>query len=106
SGVLVVSGACQVLIGHQLNLADAMAFLVPANAIKLAAGAAVGVLLLLAVRRSSSAAVVPGILLFSAVLAYIVMLATHTSLADAQTTGWMFKVPAKKMCSIYRGMPI
>src|SRR5208283_962539 len=33
SGVLVVSGACQVLIGHQLNLADAMAFLVSANAI-------------------------------------------------------------------------
>ena len=100
SGVLVVSGACQVLIGHQLNFADAMAFLVPANAIKLAAGAAVGVLLLLAVRRSNSAAVVPGILLFSAVLAYIVMLATHSSLADARTTEWMFNVPAKNVLDV------
>ena len=100
TGILMVSGASQVLMDHQLSLADSMAFLVPANAVKLAAGAAVGVLLLLALRRFTSAAVIPGILLFSAALAYTVMVATHTSLADAQTAGWMFEVQAKNVLDV------
>jgi SulP family sulfate permease len=101
SGVLMVSGACRVVIDHQLTVADLMAFLVPANATKLAAGAAVGMLLLLlSLRRFTSAAVMPGVLLLSAALAYTVMVATHTSLADAQNARWMFRIQAKNVLDL------
>jgi sulfate permease, SulP family len=100
TGVLVVSGACQVVINHHLTIADATAFLVPANVTKLATAAAVGVLLLLSVRRVTSAAVMPGVLLLCAALAYAVMAATGTSPADAQATGWMFKIQANNVLEL------
>lgn len=100
TGVLVVSGACQVVINHHLALADAMAFLGPANATKLAASAAVGVLLFLSLRRVTNAAVMPGVLLLCAALAYITMAATRTSLAGAQASGWMFKIQANNVLDL------
>src|SRR5580658_3720305 len=87
TGVLVVSGACQVVIDHPLTLTDAIAFLLPANAAKLAAGAAVGALLLLTLRRIAGAAVMPAVLLVCAALAYAVMAVTGTSLDAAEADG-------------------
>ena len=66
TGVLVVSGACHVVIDHPLTFAESAAFLVPANATKLAAAAAVGMLLLLSLRRIRNAAVMPAVLLVCA----------------------------------------
>jgi SulP family sulfate permease len=88
TGILVMSGACE-------ELADAMAFLDEANATKLAAGLGVAVLLFLSLRRVTSAAVMPAVLIVCAALAYMVMAATHTSLAEAQASGWMFKIQAE-----------
>jgi SulP family sulfate permease len=100
TGVLVVSGACQVVIDHPLTLTDAIAFLRPANAAKLAAGAAVGALLLLTLRRIAGAAVMPAVLLVCAALAYAVMAVTGTSLDAAEADGWMFKILAKNVLDV------
>jgi len=100
AGVLVVSGACRVVIDHQLTLADAVAFLAPANAIRLAAAAAAGMMLLLLLRWVTSAAVLPGTLFALIALAYTVMAATGTSLAEAQASGWMFNIEARNVLDL------
>lgn len=100
TGVLVVSGACRVVIDHPLALADAPAFLFQANAIKLAAAAAVGVLLFLMLRHVANAAVTPVVLFACAALAYTVMAATGTSLTDAESDGWMFKILARNVLDL------
>jgi SulP family sulfate permease len=100
TGVLVVSGACQVVIDHPLTFSDAIAFLLPANAAKLAAGAAVGALLLLTLRRMAGAAVTPAVLLVCAAVAYVVMAVTGTSLDAAETNGWMFKTLARNVLDL------
>jgi sulfate permease, SulP family len=100
TGVLVVSGACQVVIDHPLTFADSLALLAPANATKLAAGAAVGAVLFLTLRLVNSAAATPAVLLICGVLAYAVMAATGTSLADAQADGWMFKILARNVLDV------
>jgi sulfate permease, SulP family len=100
TGVLVISGACQVVIDHPLTFADAIAFLLPANATKLAAAVAVGVLLLLTLRRIGNAAVTPAVLLVCAAVAYAVMAATGTSLSDAEANGWMFKILARNVLDL------
>jgi sulfate permease, SulP family len=100
TGLLVLSGACQVVIDHPLTFADAIAFLLPANATKLAAAAAVGVLLLLTLSRIANAAATPAVLLFCVALAYIVMAASGTSLTDAAANGWMFKILARNVLDL------
>ena len=100
TGVLVVSGACRVVIDHSLTFGDAVAFFLPANATKLAAGAAVALLLFLTLRRIASAAVTPAVLLACAALAYAVMAATGTSLNEAGANGWMFKILAKNVLDL------
>jgi sulfate permease, SulP family len=100
TGVLVVSGACHVVIDHPLTFADSAAFLLPTNATKLAASAAVAMLLLLTLRRTASAAVTPVVLLICAVLAYAVMGASGISLNDAEANGWMFKILARNVLDL------
>ena len=100
TGVLVVSGACRVVIDHPLGFADAAAFLLPANATKLAAVAAVAILLLLTLRRVANAAATPVVLLVCAALAYVVMVATGASLNDAESNGWMFKILARNVLDL------
>jgi SulP family sulfate permease len=100
TGVLVVSGACHVVIDHPLTLADSAAFLLPANATKLAASAAVAILLLLTLRRLASAAVTPVVLLICAALAYAVMAASGISLNDAAANGWMFKTLGRNVLDL------
>ncbi|MGA8613973.1 MAG: SulP family inorganic anion transporter [Xanthobacteraceae bacterium] len=100
TGVLVVSGACHVVIDHPLTFADSAAFLLAANATKLAAAAAVGMLLFLTLRRIGNAAVTPAVLLVCALLAYAVMAATGTSLDHAEVSGWMFKISARNVLDL------
>jgi SulP family sulfate permease len=90
TGVLVVSGACQVLVDRPLLVADFMYLLIPANVSKIAAGAVVAGLLL-SQRRLSSAAATLGVFFLCSAFAYAVMTVTGTSLTEAQAAGWMFK---------------
>jgi SulP family sulfate permease len=100
TGVLVVSGACRVVIDHPLDFVDAAAFLPPANVIKLAAAVAVGIVLLLTLRHIANAAVTPVVLFICAALAYVVMAATGASLNDAEANGWMFKIVARNVLDL------
>jgi sulfate permease, SulP family len=100
TGVLVVSGACRVVIDRPLEFADAAAFLLPISAARLAAAAGVGVLLFLTLRRVANAAVMPAVLLICAALAYAVMAATGTTLNDAEANGWMFKIVARNVLDL------
>lgn len=99
TGVLVVSGACRVVLNHPLTLDDFMS-LVPANASKLGAAALVGVALLVLLRRMKIAAMTPAVLLLSAAMAYAVMAITHTSVAEAQAHGWMFSIAARNVLDV------
>ena len=100
TGLLVVSGACQVLIDHQLNVTNAITILTSANAGKMGAGAAVAALLFLSQRRLTSAAATPGILLVCAALIYAGMAATGTSLSEAEAAGWMFNIKASNVLDL------
>jgi SulP family sulfate permease len=100
TGLLVMSGACEVIIEHRFTLVDAMAFIKLANVSKLAAGVAVAALLFMCLRRVTSAGVAPGILLACTTLTYLVLAATHTPLAEAQATGWLFKIQGENVLDL------
>ncbi len=101
TGVLVVLGACQVAIDDQLTHGGLLASLLhPGNAMKLAAATAVGLLLLISLRRVASAAVIPVVLLLATAFAYAVMLGAHISLADTQASGWMFRIQAQNILEL------
>jgi SulP family sulfate permease len=100
TGILVVAGACQVVIGHRPVLAELAAFQDPANATKLAAAVGVGILLLAATSQFKNAMVTPAILLACTALGYLVLARTGHALVDAQSDGWMFKILARNVLDV------
>jgi SulP family sulfate permease len=90
TGWLMVTGAMQVLTDQRPTLTNLGAFADTALVAKLAAGAAVAIVLHILLRRSKSPFVLPGVLLGSVAVTYIYMLASGSSLVAAQTNGWMF----------------
>ncbi len=90
TGWLMVTGAMQVVTDQRPTLANLAAFADTALAGKLAAGAAVAIVLHVLLRRSKSPFMLPGALLGSVAVTYVVLLASGTSLASAQAYGWMF----------------
>ena len=94
TGVLIVLGAIRVIVDRALTFADSAPFFAPHNAMKLAAAAAVAMLLFVRHPRLPSAAVMPGVLLVCAALAYVVITVTGASLSEAVSNGWMFKITA------------
>lgn len=91
TGWLMITGAMQVVSDQRPNLSNLSAFAAPSVAAKFAAGAAVAVALHILMRRSKNPLVLPGILLFAFALTHIVLMATGTTLAHAQDSGWMFR---------------
>ncbi len=90
TGWLMVTGAMQVVTDQRPTLTNLGAFADASPAGKLAACTVVAIVLHVLMRRSKSPFVLPGVLLGSVALTYIVLLASGTSLAAAQTEGWMF----------------
>jgi sulfate permease, SulP family len=90
TGWLMVTGATQVVTDQKPTITNLSVFAEASPAGKLAACAAVAIVLHVLMRRSKSPFVLPGVLLGSVVLTYILLLASGTSLATAQTNGWMF----------------
>jgi sulfate permease, SulP family len=90
TGWLMVTGAMQVVTDQKPTLTNLGAFADAALIAKLAAGAAVAIVLHILLRRSKSPFVLPGVLLGSVAVTYVVLLASGSSLAAAQTNGWMF----------------
>jgi sulfate permease, SulP family len=91
TGWLLITGAMQVVTDQKPVLANLGAFADGAIAAKLGAALIVAVVLYLALRRSKSPFTMPGVLLAAFAATYLILLLTGSSLADAQTQGWMFR---------------
>lgn len=91
TGWLMMMGAVQVVTDERPALANMGAFVNATIVAKLAAGLAVAVILHLALRRSKSPFVLPGILLAAIAATYVVLLLSGSSVAEVQAEGWMFR---------------
>jgi len=94
TGWLMISGAVRVITDHPLSFAALEALIEPHTLAKLAAGGAVALALYLALRRTRSPFVLPGILLAGIAVAHLVFTLIGVTLAEARVDGWMFKAPA------------
>src|SRR5262245_3734627 len=93
TGWLMTSGAVRVITGEDLNLAGAEVLITAPNLAKLGAGAAVAAALHRGLNRPRSPFVLPGLLLAGVAAAHTAIALTGTTLAEAQTAGWMFATP-------------
>src|SRR5580658_5820667 len=88
TGWLLITGAIQVVTDQQTTLANLGAFADAMIGAKLAAGAAVAIILHVLLRRTKSPFALPGALLGSVAVTYIFVLASGSSLVAAQANGW------------------
>jgi sulfate permease, SulP family len=94
TGWLLITGAAQVITDQRVTLANIGAFIDPQTASKLAAATIVAIALWLLLRRIRNPLLLPGVLLTAFAVAYVFMLASGASLAEAQANGWMFRPQA------------
>jgi sulfate permease, SulP family len=90
TGWLMVTGAVQVITDQHVTLDNLDAFADPLSGAKLAAGAAVAIILHVLLRRTKSPFALPGVLLASFAAMHLVLLVHGPSIAAAQASGWMF----------------
>jgi SulP family sulfate permease len=100
TGVLIVTGAVQVVTGTDPTLANLGTFLEPANAGKLLAGTAVAAVIFLGRTRTQHAFLMPAVLVVSTVAFYVVLSFAHTSSAMAEDQGWLFRLHAAMSFSL------
>ena len=91
TGWLMITGAAQVITDQPLALTNIGGFFDFGIAGKLGAAVIVAVTLHLALRRSKSPFILPGVLLAAFAVTYLVLPLTGLSMADAQADGWMFR---------------
>jgi sulfate permease, SulP family len=91
TGWLLITGAMQVVSDQRPMLANLGDFVSLSIVSKLAAAAIVAIALHMALRRSKSPFIMPGILLAAFIASYLVLLLSGSSLAEAQLQGWMFR---------------
>jgi len=91
TGWLMITGAMQVVTDQRPALTNIGAFLDAAAAAKLAAGLIVAITLFIALRRSKSLFVLPGVLLAAIAATYLFLVLTGSPLVVAQAEGWMFR---------------
>jgi sulfate permease, SulP family len=90
TGWLMMLGAIQVVTDHRPTLGELNAFLHETVAAKLAATAAVAIVLQLLLSRSNNPFSMLAILIGAVLALHIGVLLTGTSFAGAQTSGWTF----------------
>ncbi len=90
TGWLMVTGAIQVVTDQKLALGNLGAFTDHAAAQKIVSGTAVAILLHILLRRFKSPFALPGVLLAAFITAHVVLIANGSTLAAAQSAGWMF----------------
>ena len=91
TGWLMITGAIQVVANQRPALVNIGAFLDAAIAAKLAAGLIVAITLFIALRRSKSPLVLPGVLLAAIAATYLFLFLTGSPLVVARAEGWMFR---------------
>jgi sulfate permease, SulP family len=90
TGWLMITGAIQVVTDQKPTLSNLGAFSDHIAVQKVAAGAAVAVVLHVLLRRFKNPLVLPGVLLVAFITAYFFMIFDGATLTGAQITGWMF----------------
>ena len=91
TGWLMITGAIQVVANQRPVLVNIGAFVDAAIAARLAAGLIVAITLFIALRRSKSPFVLPGVLLAAIAATYLFLFLTGSPLVVAQAEGWMFR---------------
>jgi sulfate permease, SulP family len=91
TGWLMMTGAIQVITDQRPYFTNLVAFASGAAAAKIAAGVAVAIALRLLLGRFKSPFVLPGVLLATVAITHLVLPLIGTTLATAQTDGWMFR---------------
>lgn len=91
TGWLLILGAIQVVTDQHPTIANRGVFFNSSIAVKLAAALIVAVALQLALRRSKSPFVMPGVLLAAFATLYLALLLSGFSVHEAQNQGWMFR---------------
>jgi len=91
TGWLMITGAIQVVVNQRPALVNIGAFVDAAIAARLAAGLIVAITLFIALRRSKSPFVLPGVLLAAIAATYLFLFLTGSPLVVAQAEGWMFR---------------
>src|SRR5262245_9271354 len=89
----MIAGAVRV-ITERLGFATLQTLIQPQMLAKLALGGAVALALYLALRRTRSPFVLPGILIAAITAPHLTFALTGVMLAKARADGWMFKAPA------------
>ena len=92
TGLLVLLGAFHVVIGQSVAFSHVSGLQLPVSAMKLAAALGVGAALLIGSWRTTSPAVIPGVLILAVAAAYAIMSAKSIPFADASAAGWMFQI--------------
>jgi len=91
TGWLMLTGAIQVITNQRVTLATVGAFANGAIGEKMGPAVLVAAALYI-LRRYKSPFVMPGVLLTAFALTHLLLIATGTSVAAAQTGGWMFRL--------------
>jgi SulP family sulfate permease len=94
TGWLMITGAIQVITDQRPTFFDLDAFTTGPMIAKLAAGAAIVIVLHMLLPRVQSAFVLPGVLLAAIAATHIVLLVSGVSLGDAQAAGWLYRPQA------------
>jgi SulP family sulfate permease len=103
TGWLLITGAVQVVSDQRPTLANIGTFGHLAIEAKLLPGVIVAIVLHAMLRRFKSPFVLPGVLLAALAAAYLALLSTGTSFAEAQANGWLFQPqPVASLMSPWR----
>jgi sulfate permease, SulP family len=95
TGCLILLGAIRVITGHRLQFATLDQFANILTMSELAAACAMALVLYLTWHRSRSSLGLPVILIGGVIAAHIVFWIAGISLAEAQTSGWIFQPPPR-----------
>ncbi len=90
TGYLLAQGAFNVMADQFFNLADLPTLLTPMMAVRWLPGCAIGLALVLLLRRYSSVFILPGIIVGSALAFYLTLWLTQTPINTAQNLGLLF----------------
>ena len=92
TGVLIVTGAVQVMTGYDPTLANLGAFLDPSVGGKVLAGLFVAGVIFLGRTRTQHALLMPAVLIVSTVAFYAILASMHLTSAGAEDQGWLFRL--------------
>ena len=105
TGWLLITGAIQVVTGRRPGLDNIPAFAETAVLSKIGPAVVVAITLHMLLRRySKSPFVLPGVLLTAFAVTHLVLLSTGTTMAAAQSQGWLFRLqPAGSLTLPWHG---